>query len=72
MVTEQEDDKPHGVAAGRQAYTDRRMPTRTEVAGSKVALGRALRLARGDRAKTLELLQPPATDDDLDSGGDAA
>jgi hypothetical protein len=50
-------------------FTDRRMPTRTEVAGSKVARGRALRSARGDRKATHDLLTQDGTD--VDGGGAA-
>lgn len=61
-------DRPCGVEAGRQAFTDRRMPTRAEVKASSLARGRKLHAARGDHAKSAALLDDGT--DDL--GGNAA
>ena len=62
------DDQPRGVAAGREMAKASRLPSRAEVKGGKVALGRALFQARRDRKATQDLLDEEGTD----LGGDAA
>lgn len=62
-----EKDIPRGVDAGRQSFTDRRLPTRAAVKGSRLANGRKLHAVRGDHAASSTLLAA-STDD---PGGDA-